>query len=1453
MELRSSRVLKRDKPDINSSIQNHDFGDKKRLQLSSDESNSGKKGANEVEIGVCVDNAHDNLEMGPNNGSKIVSLEVTKNGGNTDDKGLFLGSEVLDPIKDLVVSCPEGEIEEESVERVQVESSGGGSGGGEEGNKPVLINLSEKDGGFKEEIPSRHISSISKLHTSPEVETMDCGTRSKNVESGKFVDDIMITANGDNSEEATTAVLDDSNLLNDAEKADAGVDKRGKKKGKGKRGRKKGNAGNLKKNESKQDSDTRSKEMKVGKADVCCSENGVKRKRGRKRKNVEISECNGDGIAKREKVEKGGVQVNGRLLRSRAMTIGGGVKAVHGRVEVVIGLKRIIKEGEGTELAARPKKKQKRRGRPPKVRPSENSSLNVFKREDENRQPSSSPRPEKKLKRRGRPPKVQGETTLKKDGILTEIPKKKLKRRGRPPKVRYETMPSAEIPLTPKRSRGRPRKETAPQGVQKNRHKDMIFKKLKRRGRPPKIDSRVLANVIKMRTVKLMEVKKNSNRLKANDVKRVPKIQKIRKEEGLLEVSGENPQKVQQFEENSEQMMDEGKGIISKPMKRLKCKQLVRDKIVDILLNSGWIIDRRPRQERAYKDAVYIEPSGRSHWSITRAYLMLKKKIEDGDADSNEVSAYIPISEEEIGMLFRVVDKVHGYKKKKNRKPIDVNKAGIVTKRRKRAGKNTKDGSKRKKIRNSATRSANKSLKHPNREKGIVTESRKPRLLARSSEKVSKQDNDGCLMYSGKRNLLSWMIDLGVILAGSKVQYGKTRRQKRSSEGIITSDGIHCNCCNEIMGISRFVAHAGGKLNQPFDNVYLESGTSLLKCMLDSWRKEEESNTIGFNRVDVKGEDPNDDTCNICGDGGNLICCDGCPSTFHQNCLDIQNFPSGDWNCIYCSCKFCGVVSFTAPQMDDSRDALTSEMLSCGLCEEKFHRSCLQEVEAVNVDSSELPFCGRKCQELFERLQTYLGVKVELEDGFSWTLLQRSDVGQDFSVQDTQLNVECNSKLAVAFSVMDECFVPIVDERSGTSMIRNVVYNCGSNFKRLDYAGFLTAILEKGDELITAASIRIHGYRLAEMPFIGTRHMYRRQGMCRRLLDAIESTLSSIGVEELIIPAIPELLQTWTKVFGFMPLEESKRQAMKYMNMLVFPGIDMLQKPLLRNPLADRSPTPSAVSDDKAVEHTTSEPNDNHSDASEIVKDEAEEATVLMDVCSCPDPNDKTVSQSEPMTSNAIDCNQRPADAAEVGTDDIDNERTKEPTVLMNGCSRHEEAAAGIPKDSFDHEPPEETTGLTGGCSCPKEDVSRLEKDKFMISDGANGLCDLNFPVKNDRCRFLETTGPISSDAKSTDVRTSDDSAADMTCELYGTPKLELDVENDGISAAEASTTSKLAPKNTFDLNLHPTPVDTDSHIVGDNSLTNEPCRTSFELSETRSRVDHGDSKSCDTQPLVIL
>ncbi|KAI9395286.1 hypothetical protein POPTR_005G211100v4 [Populus trichocarpa] len=618
-------------------------------------------------------------------------------------------------------------------------------------------------------------------------------------------------------------------------------------------------------------------------------------------------------------------------------------------------------------------------------------------------------------------------------------------------------------------------------------------------------------------------------------------------------------------------------------------KAVVREKIIELLLGAGWTIERRPRNGREYCDAVYVNPEGRTHWSVTLAYRVLKQHYEGGGGDSNTCKTgfkFTPLPDEELSILAKVIGKERSDKNKKKKKWKQVkdgktgegvakekNKKGKLHKRKQDAlaipgRKKLKDSTKRKSSLceqddcagmsdDGTTVRDFKQLKTHNRKRCA--------LMIRNSKEGAGSDGGGYVLYNGKRTVLAWMIDMGTVPLAGKVQYLKRRKTRTVLKGKITTDGIQCDCCGETFAISDFEAHAGSKSCQPLKNIFLENGPSLLHCQLESWHRQDESDRKGFHFVDIDGQDPNDDTCGICGDGGNLICCDSCPSTFHQSCLEIKKLPSGVWNCTYCSCKFCGMAGGDACQMDENDAAARPALLTCCLCEEKYHHSCIPAEDTINDYHSSLSFCGKKCQELHDKLQALLGVKHEMEEGFAWTVVRRFDVGSDITLSGMHRKVECNSKVAVALHIMDECFLPMPDHRSGVNLIRNIVYNFGSNFNRLNYCGFLTAILERGDEVISAASIRIHGNQLAEMPFIGTRHMYRRQGMCRRLLGAIETALCSLNVEKLVIPAISELRETWTSVFGFKQLEGLSKQKMRYMKMVAFPGVDMLQKPLLKD------------------------------------------------------------------------------------------------------------------------------------------------------------------------------------------------------------------------------------------------------------------------------------------------
>jgi hypothetical protein len=68
------------------------------------------------------------------------------------------------------------------------------------------------------------------------------------------------------------------------------------------------------------------------------------------------------------------------------------------------------------------------------------------------------------------------------------------------------------------------------------------------------------------------------------------------------------------------------------------------------------------------------------------------------------------------------------------------------------------------------------------------------------------------------------------------------------------------------------------------------------------------------------------------------------------------------------------------------------------------------------------------------------------EDGFSWSLLKIHRGSTAGSSSDSSADIaalERNAKLAVALGVLDECFNPVKDRRTGIDMLHQAVYSLG--------------------------------------------------------------------------------------------------------------------------------------------------------------------------------------------------------------------------------------------------------------------------------------------------------------------------------------------------------------------------------------------------------------------------
>ncbi|GKV26223.1 hypothetical protein SLEP1_g35566 [Rubroshorea leprosula] len=445
------------------------------------------------------------------------------------------------------------------------------------------------------------------------------------------------------------------------------------------------------------------------------------------------------------------------------------------------------------------------------------------------------------------------------------------------------------------------------------------------------------------------------------------------------------------------------------------------------------------------------------------------------------------------------------------------------------------------------------------RSKGKNKRSSQPTRVLRSSKRV-QQIATSSFSHQIPQTILSWLIYNNVVLPRAKVHCsGRRNCRKPTKEGRITNSGIKCSCCSKVYTVSSFVAHAGGIGNKPAAKIFLKDGRSLLDCLLQLIRdimmryfKAEPDEELKSNWQ----QGNNDDICSVCHYGGELVLCDQCPSSFHRSCLGLETVLDGEWFCPSCCCGICGQSKLKDVDGNSIDDTV------------------LRGADKLGANSDKNWFCGKKCKEIFKGLHKLLGKQVPVgksTDNLTWTLVKPMppDTSDLNALDNSDALIESYSKLNIALGVMHECFEPVQERYTGRDLVEDIIFNRGSDLNRLNFRGFYTVLLEKNDELITVATLRVFGEKAAELPLVGTRFKYRRRGMCHILMDELEKKLMELGVERLILPAVSSLLQTWRSSFGFSEMTASERLKFVDYSFLDFPDTIMCQKLLSKRPCAE--------------------------------------------------------------------------------------------------------------------------------------------------------------------------------------------------------------------------------------------------------------------------------------------
>ena len=526
-------------------------------------------------------------------------------------------------------------------------------------------------------------------------------------------------------------------------------------------------------------------------------------------------------------------------------------------------------------------------------------------------------------------------------------------------------------------------------------------------------------------------------------------------------------------------------------------------------------------------------------------------------------------------------------------------------------------------------------MKHPEASTSVAP--KRLKLNQSSSKKASKQPKQAVL----RPTRFSRLITSGILKDGEVIFYRSRSKELMLAGKVNASDGtILCGHCNQYVSTSVFEKHAGSNLKRPCQNIYTADGSNLQtlsdivenkhvgrsssSSSLQDPKKASNasSNTAGtlpgkrqrqpkkfhdFLDFPSPGKrqqqatqmqmtlDWNDDLCRVCSDGGELICCEGCPGAFHKECVGLSEIPEGDWFCPTCRCCICHKSHVSSKELDaaqsdgkkteDASDALPPQpscfkpldrntMLICDQCEREFHIKCIEQKRNILIER--LPkgewFCGGSCKSLNGSLKALCRRgEIDVGDGYSYTLLNGKSIkeaGRKLKASNKltqgsleyQLHERRKSLLKSCCDVLSECFLPLKDAKTQRNLLPLIVR--GKVLPPHDFRGFRSfALLYQGD-VVCVATIRVFSSSCAEMPFIAVPFKARGMGLARRTMQLLENTLRGMGVKNLILPALGEIKELWEQKFDFKQCTPDQRKHLLQYRILGFPGTSVMSKEL---------------------------------------------------------------------------------------------------------------------------------------------------------------------------------------------------------------------------------------------------------------------------------------------------